>query len=251
MATQASPTSASSRVWFHELAYQASSWSRVRRIVLVVLERPGQLFLDSFYLVTNWSAEQMPAVDLLQFYRERGTMEGHLGELQTVLASALSCTSRPKSRVRGRVPKHREVPRDAEWANAAPFLLYALSYNLANTARRIMSLEAQGRDGPPGASAACGRRSSSSPRAWSSPRAGPPSSWARRRRAPGPRSGAGSAACARSSTPPDPETTRAWSPPTAAGAVEVRGRCTRDPPRHPRARPPRRPARSGRSRARR
>ena len=29
------------RLWFHELTYQAESWDRARRVVLVVRERPG------------------------------------------------------------------------------------------------------------------------------------------------------------------------------------------------------------------
>ena len=36
------------RLWFHELTYQAESWDRARRVVLVVRERPGELYPDSF-----------------------------------------------------------------------------------------------------------------------------------------------------------------------------------------------------------
>jgi len=135
------------RTWFHELAYRAEPWSRARRVVLVVLERPGELFLDSFFLLTNWSVEQMPAAELLDFYRQRGTMEGHIGELKSVLEPALSCTTRPKSHINGRAPKTRTPARDAEQANAATFLLYALAYNLANTLRRTVSAAVPGRHG--------------------------------------------------------------------------------------------------------
>ena len=34
------------RVWFQEQTYQAESSDRARRVVLVVLERPGELYLD-------------------------------------------------------------------------------------------------------------------------------------------------------------------------------------------------------------
>jgi len=127
------------RVWCYEMDYKAKPWTRARRIVLVVLERPEKLFLDSFFLLTNWSQDQISGAELLEFYRQRGTMESHLGELKSVLAPALSCTSRPKSHVRGKKPKKLSAPRDAETANAATFLLFALAYNLANTVRRLIS----------------------------------------------------------------------------------------------------------------
>src|SRR5690625_2937609 len=44
------------RLCIRELRYRAGTWSRARRVVLVVLERPGEqqhLFLDHFFLVTN------------------------------------------------------------------------------------------------------------------------------------------------------------------------------------------------------
>jgi hypothetical protein len=127
------------RVWCHEMDYRAKSWSRERRVVLVVLERPGELFVDGFFLLTNWSQNQLSGTELLEFYRQRGTMESHLGELKSVLAPALSCTSRPKSHLRGKTPKKLSAPRNAEKANAATFLLFALAYNLTNTVRSLIS----------------------------------------------------------------------------------------------------------------
>lgn len=49
------------RTWFHEMSYRAEGWSRERRVVLVVLERPDELFLDYFWLLTNWPEAQMDA----------------------------------------------------------------------------------------------------------------------------------------------------------------------------------------------
>ncbi len=113
------------------------------------MERPGELFLHRFFLVTNFESKKVSGQDLLEFYRERGTMEQHLGEIKTVLDPALSCTSRPKSHVRGKPPKKRTPPRDGEKANAATFLLYLLAYNLANTARNLVRepVRAKGRPG--------------------------------------------------------------------------------------------------------
>ncbi len=37
------------------MRYQAQSWSHARRVVLVVMERSGELIPDYFWLITNWS----------------------------------------------------------------------------------------------------------------------------------------------------------------------------------------------------
>ncbi len=127
------------RTWFHELTYAAGPWSRERRVVLVVQERPGELFLDHFFLVTNFSGQEMPPEELLEFYRARATMERHIGEIKSVLSPALSSAPRPKSHYRGRRPKKTTAPRDGEKANAATFLLYMLGYNLMNITRNLLA----------------------------------------------------------------------------------------------------------------
>jgi hypothetical protein len=130
--------SAGPRTWFHELSYRAESWSRERRVALVVCERPGELFLDYFWLITNWPQEQMEAESLLELYRERGTGEGHLGELKSVLEPALSSSPRPKNHYRGEAPKKRYGPCDAFAHNEAILLLNALSYNIVHAARVLL-----------------------------------------------------------------------------------------------------------------
>jgi hypothetical protein len=118
------------REWVHELEYQAKTWSKPRRIVIVVLERKDELFLHHFVLVTNASQEDWPAEQLLADYRQRGTMEGRIGELQSVIKPALSCALRGEDRAtRG--------PREAELRNAATLVLFALAYNLAHSARLV------------------------------------------------------------------------------------------------------------------
>ena len=69
------------RVWFHEMAYQAGSWTKARRVVLVVVERPDQLLLDRFWLITSLDVGAVPAAELLTLYRQRGRAEAHMGEL--------------------------------------------------------------------------------------------------------------------------------------------------------------------------
>lgn len=126
------------RTWFYERSYQAESWSRPRRVVLVVMERPGELFLHHFWLITSWSEEQMGAEELLELYRERGTAEGYYGELKSVLDPALSSAPRQKSHYRGEVPEKRTAAGDAFAQNEVILLLNALAYNLAHAARALM-----------------------------------------------------------------------------------------------------------------
>ena len=126
------------RTWCHELLYGAESWGRKRRVVLVVVEVPGELFLRHFFLVTNWTEKQTPGEELLDFYRKRGIMEGHIGDWKSVLRPAFPSTSRPKSHLRGKKPRRtRAEPRDGFACNEANLLLYALAYNLANLVRRV------------------------------------------------------------------------------------------------------------------
>ena len=125
------------RTWCVELSYQAETWSRARRVVMVIVDEPGELFLRHFFLLTSWDLDQMPAMDLLAFYRERGTMEGHIGDLKSTLRPALSSTSRIKSHIQGEPIENPGEPRDGYACNAANLLLFALAYNLANLVRRV------------------------------------------------------------------------------------------------------------------
>ena len=127
------------RTWFNELRYTAGTWSVERRLVLVVLERPGELFLDYFFLLTSFSPEEMSGEALLEFYRNRATMERHIGEIKSTLSPALSSTPRPKSHYQGEQPKNRTKSIDGERANAATFLMYMLGYNLMNTVRNLLA----------------------------------------------------------------------------------------------------------------
>ena len=72
------------RTWVCESSYRAGSWSRSRRVVQVVVERPGELIPRSFWLLTSIPSGEMSGEDLLALYRKRGKAEGHLGELMSV-----------------------------------------------------------------------------------------------------------------------------------------------------------------------
>jgi hypothetical protein len=126
------------RVWFHEMSYRAGSWSRERRVVLVVLERPGELLLDHFWLITSLSVTAMPAVALLEHYRQRGTAEGLFGELMDVLAPALSSAPRTKRHYRGRPLPSLPTGLDAFARNEALLLLHMLAYEVLHTGRCVL-----------------------------------------------------------------------------------------------------------------
>ncbi len=48
------------REWCHELYYKATDWKEPRKIILVVREVPGELFLRYFFLVTNLCWKSYP-----------------------------------------------------------------------------------------------------------------------------------------------------------------------------------------------
>lgn len=127
------------RTWFHELTYRAGTWSRERRVVLVVQEKPGELLLHHFWLITNWTAEQLPAEALLDLYRQRGTAEGHFGEFMNVLAPALSSSARPKTHYQQQRPEKRYPAGDSFAINEARLLLNALAYATMHVARRLLA----------------------------------------------------------------------------------------------------------------
>ena len=128
------------RTWTVEMTYRAKDWSRERRVVLVIQERPEELLLHYFWLLTSWTAKEKDAQTLLETYRQRGTAEGHLGELMSVLRPALSSSPRPKTHYRGKKPKKRHAAANSFHINEALLLLNALAYNVAHTARVMMEV---------------------------------------------------------------------------------------------------------------
>ena len=126
------------RTWFHETSYRAQGWSRPRRAVLVVQERPGELFLHHFWLITSWTGEQLDAEALLEHYRQRGTAEGYLGELMNVLRPALSSSPRPKGHYRGKEPRKRYPSGDAFAQNEVRLLVAVLAEGVLHVARLLL-----------------------------------------------------------------------------------------------------------------
>jgi hypothetical protein len=127
------------RMWLHELRYQADSWDKPRRVILVVKEREGNLLLDRFFLVTSLDWTRQTRREVLAHYRERGKAEGHMGELKDVLDPALSSTNRAKSHWRGRKPKSATPAVDAFACNEVRLLIACLAYEVMHIARRAMA----------------------------------------------------------------------------------------------------------------
>jgi hypothetical protein len=101
--------------------YQANSWTRPYRLVLVVVDLPDpktglrQLFPHYFFLVTNWTAEQRGGWNLLGHYRNRGTFEDRFSEFNACVGHSL--------------------PADSFEGNETILLLKLLAFNLAGMIR--------------------------------------------------------------------------------------------------------------------
>ena len=126
------------RTWVRESSYRAGSWSQPRRVVQVVVERPGELIPRCFWLLTSMSSGEMSGDDLLALYRKRGKAEGHLGELMSVVSPALSSTSRRKSHYRGREIGKREKGVDPFACNQVRLLLAGFGYQIMHVQRAVL-----------------------------------------------------------------------------------------------------------------
>ena len=125
------------RTWTCEMSYQAQSWSRARRLVLIITENPRELFLNHFWLVTSWTEDEKHAEELLSCYRQRGTAEGVFGELMDSIEPALSSNRRPKSHYRGQTMADRSGKNLSFAVNEARLILAALAFNLAHAVRCV------------------------------------------------------------------------------------------------------------------
>jgi hypothetical protein len=147
LAREPGPATGEERVWTHELAYQAKSWTHPRRVVLVVVERvreQGELFLDHFFLLSNASVATNGEA-LLERYRRRGAAEKDFGDWNQALALALSSAPRPKAHYRGRVVEEAYTEPDSFAANEVRLLLSLLAANLLHVGAELLAREESGR----------------------------------------------------------------------------------------------------------
>ena len=132
------PAAGEPRTWVRESSYRARSWSRSRRVVQVVVERPGELIPRCFWLLASIPSGEMSGEALLALYRKRGKAEGHLGELMSVVDPALSSTPRRKSHYRGREIRKRETGVDAFACNQVRLLLAGFGYQIMHAQRAVL-----------------------------------------------------------------------------------------------------------------
>ena len=136
---------AEGRTWFHELSYRAATWSRARRVVLVVLvvlERPDEqqhLFLDHFFLLTSAPSHEESPEALLDRYRQRGTAESDFGAFKATLHATLSSAPRPKAHYRERPVSGAYHEPDTFAANQAKLLLALLAANILAAGADLLS----------------------------------------------------------------------------------------------------------------
>lgn len=130
--------------WYAELTYKARSWSRPRRIVVVKVQEQGELFANSFYLVTSLPKDEVTAAELLALYRRRGRAENYMGEWKSGLHPLLSSNNRTKRHYRGHEPTKRAQPVDAFANNEVTLLLSMLAYQLTHALRALQE-DATGR----------------------------------------------------------------------------------------------------------
>ncbi len=116
----------------HELWYRPKKWTRVVRVVAVLVERDhahGELFHHLFFLASNAARPEATSGDLLDRYRQRGNAEQRIGEFLGDLAPTLSSVARSRE---GSVARKRPV---GEAENEVSLLLAAFAYNLMHALR--------------------------------------------------------------------------------------------------------------------
>ena len=86
---------------------------------------------------TSFSKDEKCGRDVLDFYRARGTMEPHIGEMKSVIDGRVSSTNRAKARYARRAAVKRAKPVDPERVNAAALCLHGLAFNLLSTFRAL------------------------------------------------------------------------------------------------------------------
>ncbi|HIP53527.1 MAG TPA: hypothetical protein EYH03_05900 [Chromatiales bacterium] len=108
-------------------------------MVLVVMERVDDIFLDHFWLITSLDAKRYPPERLLALYRKRGKAEAHMGEMMDVLRPALSSSGRPKIHCRGMAPiPELTTDTGVRPQNETLLLLNMLAYEILHMGRSLM-----------------------------------------------------------------------------------------------------------------
>jgi hypothetical protein len=141
---------------YAELSYRAESWQRARRVVLVSRFRPGELFAETAFLVTNATVDEFDAAELDAFYVRRGDdSENRIKEAKgDVKIDRTSCHAFESNRVRlalttlayllghwvrtlGREPQSHVPPPNAPSLTTLRLLVLKIGARLLLHARRV------------------------------------------------------------------------------------------------------------------
>lgn len=129
---QAPPPGGRPREATHEIWYRPRNWTRVVRVVAVLVERDharGELLHHQFFLASNAARPEATSAGLLARYRQRGEAEQRIGEFLRDLAPTVSSVARSRE---GSVARKR--PTGAA-ENEVALLLAGLAYNLLHALR--------------------------------------------------------------------------------------------------------------------
>jgi hypothetical protein len=121
-------------------------------VVLVVLERPSELFLHHFWLITNWTPEQQGAAAMPESApraRCRGGAHGRADERAAAGALLVAAHPEPLPRLG---TEERPASEDSFERNEVLLLLNVLAYNVMHATRTLLET-ATGEDGASSASA--------------------------------------------------------------------------------------------------
>ncbi len=118
--------------WCIESTYQAQSWSKARRVVLMAEHNPLELFVKHYWVITSQSSTEQSGPELLASYRERGTAESGYGDFKSVMAPRLAHVVRTRDTS---TPVRIGFER-----NEAELILCAIAFNVMNGLRRLVEL---------------------------------------------------------------------------------------------------------------
>ena len=124
---------AAPREALREFWYRSKGWTRLVRVVAVVVEvkdpKADKPNWRVFYIASNASRAEASSYALLTRYRQRGGAEQLIGEFKRTLAATVSSVPRPKE---GHVPPGRPVGMGE---NEVSLLLAGVAYNLLHALR--------------------------------------------------------------------------------------------------------------------
>ncbi len=121
---------------YFELEYDVQSWGKTRRVILVMKPRPGELFNDFHFLVTNLDADTHSGKVLAALYSRRGKAEMHQGEIKAICTLSFSSSPRAKSHYRNVSIEREDIAETDE--NVVRLQVYMLVYQILHISQCLL-----------------------------------------------------------------------------------------------------------------